>query len=280
MTRQLDPTILRFFTVSRIISPASETCLCKFHIKIEYFLTRRHPPCAQTLSALRFLHQHSPIIHQTTPSPHFPPPSNTTPHTKFQKPAFHGLAYLRPHFPRFHDTPEKTPKASLVPYVPNPILFYGFHYGKVVPEPSSARQIFIVSYPFLSIYIYVYVSSDFLRFTTNPPFIVSYFFIWCFGYAHSRIPYMVWVGFRTAFTDGTGRCELQFIEETVESFNEYIVISTISVWVDFGFCVSDGYIVSSLIQGISRYSSSHSWYLIYISIDQSLGFSFRNILII
>ena len=42
MTRQLDPTILRFFTVSRIISPASETCLCKFHIKIEYFLTRRH----------------------------------------------------------------------------------------------------------------------------------------------------------------------------------------------------------------------------------------------
>ena len=42
MTRQLDPTILRFFTVSRIISPASEMCLCKFHIKIEYFLSRRH----------------------------------------------------------------------------------------------------------------------------------------------------------------------------------------------------------------------------------------------
>ena len=42
MTRQLDPTILRFFTVSRIISPASEMCLCKFHIKIEYFLTHRH----------------------------------------------------------------------------------------------------------------------------------------------------------------------------------------------------------------------------------------------
>ena len=37
MTRQLDPTILRFFTVSRIISPALEMCLCKFHIKIEYF---------------------------------------------------------------------------------------------------------------------------------------------------------------------------------------------------------------------------------------------------
>ena len=42
MTRQLDPTILRFFTVSRIISPASEMCLCKFHIKIEHFLTHRH----------------------------------------------------------------------------------------------------------------------------------------------------------------------------------------------------------------------------------------------
>ena len=42
MTRQLDSTILRFFTVSRIISPASEMCLCKFHIKIEYFLRHRH----------------------------------------------------------------------------------------------------------------------------------------------------------------------------------------------------------------------------------------------
>ena len=37
MTRQLDPTILRFFTVSRIISPASEMCLCKFHIKSRIF---------------------------------------------------------------------------------------------------------------------------------------------------------------------------------------------------------------------------------------------------
>ena len=42
MTRQLDPTILRFFAVSRIISPASETCLCKFHIKSSIFLTHRH----------------------------------------------------------------------------------------------------------------------------------------------------------------------------------------------------------------------------------------------
>lgn len=208
MTRQLDPTILRFFTVSRIISPASEMCLCKFHIKIEYFLRWRHPPCAQTLSALRFLHRHSPIIHQTPPITHFPPPSPTTLHTKFQKPAFHGLAYLRPHFPRFHDTPEKTPKASLVPYVYNTILLCGFHYGEVVPEPSTALRISLVSYLFLSICIYVYVLSDFLRFTTNVPFIVSYFFIWCFGYPHSRIPYMAWVGFRTVFTDGTMGCEV------------------------------------------------------------------------
>ena len=207
MTRQLDPTILRFFTVSRIISPASEIGLCKFHIKIEYFLSHRHPPCAQTASALRFLHQHSPIIHQTTLITHFPPPSSTTSHTKFQKPAFHGLAYLRPHFPRLGDTPEKTSKASLVPYVPTPILLCVFHYGEVVPEPSSAPRISLVSYTFLSIYTYVYVLSDFIRFSANAPFIVSYFFIWCFGYAHSRIPYMAWVGFRTVFTDGTGTVE-------------------------------------------------------------------------
>ena len=161
------------------------------------------PPCAQTLSTLRFLHQALPQPLPTPTITHFPPPSHTTLHTKFQKPAFHGLAYLRPHFLRFRDTPEKTSKASFVPYVPNPILLYVFHYGKVVPEPSSAARISLVSYLFLSIYIYVYVSSYFLRFTANVPFIVSYFFIWCFGYPHSRIPYMGWVGFRTAFTDGT-----------------------------------------------------------------------------
>ena len=150
---------------------------------------------------------------------------------KFQKPAFHGLAYLRPHFPRFRDTPEKTPKASLVPYVPNPILLYGFHYGKVVPEPSSALRISLVSYLFLSIYIYVYVLSYILRFTVNVPFIVSYFFIWCFGYAHSRIPYMDWVGFRTAFTDGTG----------VVKCNLYMMWGIIRLMA-FSFYMSDGYI--------------------------------------
>ena len=131
MTRQLDPTILRFFTVSRIISPASETCLCKFHIKIEYFLTHRHHRARRR--CLRFgsslgtgkITSHPPTII------HFPPPLSTTLHTHFQKPDFLGLAYLRPHFPRFRDTPEKTPKASLVPYVPNPILLCVFHYGNV-----------------------------------------------------------------------------------------------------------------------------------------------------
>ena len=178
MTRQLDPTILRFFTVSRHISPASETCLCKFHIKIEYFLSHRHHRARRR--CLRF--GSSPGIGKIPPNPptiiHFSPPSNTTLHTKFQKPAFHGLAYLRPHFLRFRDTPEKTPKASLVSYVPNPILVYVFHYGEVSLEPSSAPQISLVSYLFLSIYIYVYVLSYILRFIANVPFIVSYFFIW------------------------------------------------------------------------------------------------------
>lgn len=160
---------------------------------------------------------------------HFSPPSNTTLRTKFQKPAFHGLAYLRPHFLRFHDTPEMTPKASFVPYVPNPILLCGFQYGEVLPEPSSATHISLVSYLFLSIYIYVYVLSYILRFTANVPFIVSYFFIWCFGYAHSRIPYMAWVGFRTVFTDGTMGCEVQFIEEMLYGYFVNISLVTFGV---------------------------------------------------
>ena len=141
MTRQLDPTILRFFTVSRIISPASEMCLCKFHIKIEYFLTHLHHRTRRR--CLRFgsstgtgkITSHPPTFI------HFSPPSNTTRHAKFQKQAFHGLAYLRPHFLRFHESPEKTPKASFVPYVPNTILLCVFNYGEVVRETSSAAQI-------------------------------------------------------------------------------------------------------------------------------------------
>ena len=135
MTRQLDPTILRFFTVSRHISPASETCLCKFHIKIEYFLThRRHRARRRCLRFGSFTGTPQITSHPPTII-HFPSPLPTTPNAHFQKPAFHGLAYLRPHFLRFHDTPEKTPKASLVPYVSNLILLCVFHYGKVVPEP-------------------------------------------------------------------------------------------------------------------------------------------------
>lgn len=214
MTRQLDPTILRFFTVSRIISPASETCLCKFHIKIEYFLSRRHPPCAQTLSALRFLQQHSPITHQTPANPSNPPLPPTVTHYsphEVSKASFSRSRISASAFSVISREPETQSKASLVPYVPNPILLCVFHYGEVVPERSSAVQFQLVSYTFLSIYIYVYVLSYILMFTANVPFIVSYFFIWCFGYAHSRIAYMAWVGFRTVFTDGTGRCEVQFI---------------------------------------------------------------------
>ena len=227
MTRQLDPTILRFFTVSRIISPASEMCLCKFHIEIEYFLTRRHPPCAQTLSALRFLPRHWPITHQTHHyNPHFSTIIHYATHAfskaSFSRPRISASAFLA--IPRH---PQNPPKASLVPYVPNHILLCVFHYGEVVPELSSAAHICLVSYTFLSIYTYVYVLSDFLRFSSNVPFIVSYFFIWCFGYPHSRIPYMAWVGFRTAFTDGTGIMKCNFIEETLES--KHMAISLISV---------------------------------------------------
>ena len=154
MTRQLDPTILRFFTVSRIISPASEMCLCKFHIKIEYFLTHRHHRARRR--CLRFgsspgIPQSPTKLKQIHPILHFPPPSYTTLHNRFQKPAFHGLAYLRPHFPRFRDTPEKTPKNSFVPYVPNPILLCVFHYGEVVPEPSSAIQ-----FPLFPIFFFLF----------------------------------------------------------------------------------------------------------------------------
>lgn len=164
MTRQLDPTILRFFTVSRIISPASEMCLCKFHIEIKIFLTRRHPPCAQTLSALRFLPRHCSITHQTH---HYHPHFSTILH--YTTDVFSKASISRPRisasaFPRFRDTLETHSKASLSTYVPNPILLCVFHYGLVSPEPSSALQISLVCYLFLSIYIYVHVLSDFLRF--------------------------------------------------------------------------------------------------------------------
>ena len=135
MTRQLDPTILRFFTVSRIISPASEMCLCKFHIEIENFLTRRHPPCAQTASALRFLPRHSPFTHQTHHyNPHF---TTITHYTKY---VFSKASISRPRisasaFSAIPNLSQNPPKASISPYVPNPILVCEFHYGKVSPEP-------------------------------------------------------------------------------------------------------------------------------------------------
>lgn len=185
-------------------------------------MTRRHPPCAQTLSALRFLPRHSanhfPSTHY---NPYFPTIIHHVPQG-FSKASFSRSRISASAFPRFRDTPEKTPKASLFPYVHNPILLCIFHYGEVVPEPSSAAHISLVSYLFLSIYIYVYVLSYILMFTANVPFIVSYFFIWCFGYPHSRIPYMGWVGFRTAFTDGTIDCEVQFIYDVRRNpFNDF-----------------------------------------------------------
>ena len=165
----------------------------------------RHPPCAQTLSALRFLPRHPPITHQTHHyNPLFPTITHHVPH-EVSKASFSRSRISASAFSAIPRHPRNQLKSQLCSIRSYPILFCVFQYGEVVPEPSSARQIFIVSYPFLSIYIYVYVLSYILRFTANAPFIVSYFFIWCFGYAHSRIPYMAWVGFRTVFTDGTGK---------------------------------------------------------------------------
>ena len=135
MTRQLDPTILRFFTVSRIISPASEMCLCKFHIEIENFLTRRHPPCAQTLSALRFIPRHCPITNQIH---HYNPHFSTILH--YTTDVFSKASISRPRisasaFPAIPNLSQNPPKASISPYVPNPILVCEFHYGKVSLEP-------------------------------------------------------------------------------------------------------------------------------------------------
>ena len=135
MTRQLDPTILRFFTVSRIISPASEMCLCKFHIEIEIFLTRRHQPCAQTLSALRFLPRHSANPFPSTHNYPLSPPSTTTLRTKFQKPAFHGLAYLRPHFLRFRENPKPIKKPALSHTFLTPFCFMYFTTERWCPNP-------------------------------------------------------------------------------------------------------------------------------------------------
>ena len=163
MTRQLDPTILRFFTVSRHISPASEMCLCKFHIKIEYFLSHRHHRARRR--CLRFgsftgTPQFPTIIHN---SPHSTTISHCVPHA-FSKASISRSRISASAFSAISDQPPSLPKASIFPYVYTPILLYGFHCGRVLPEPSSAPQISLVSYLFLSIYTYVHVSSDFLRF--------------------------------------------------------------------------------------------------------------------
>ena len=134
MTRQLDPTILRFFTVSRIISPASEMCLCKFHIKIEYFLSCRHHRARRR--CLRFGSSpgtpHSPI--KPTTITHISPPFSTTPNTYFQKPAFHGLAYLRPHFLRFPTNPHNHQKPALYHTFLTPFWFVNFTTERCYPN--------------------------------------------------------------------------------------------------------------------------------------------------
>ena len=158
MTRQLDPTILRFFTVSRIISPASEMCLCKFHIKIEYFLTHRHHRARRR--CLRF--GSSPGTPQSPIKPttitHFTPPSSTTLRTKFQKPAFHGLAYLRPHFLRFRENPKPSQKPALFHTFLTPFCFVYFTTERWCPNPHPQHR-----FPLFPIFFFLFTHKTMFR---------------------------------------------------------------------------------------------------------------------
>ena len=76
MTRQLDPTILRFFTVSRIISPASGMCLCNFHIKTRIFCddgTHRARRRCLRFGSSHSTSQSSTKLHQFPTFPHHHP---------------------------------------------------------------------------------------------------------------------------------------------------------------------------------------------------------------
>lgn len=151
MTRQLDPTILRFFTVSRHISPASEMCLCKFHIKIEYFLRCRHHRARRR--CLRFGSSHgTPQI--TSPPPtitHISPPSSTTSHKDFQKLAFHGLAYLRPHFRDFATPPKRRQKPALFHTSLTPFCFVYFTTERWCPNPHPRHR-----FPLFPIFFFLF----------------------------------------------------------------------------------------------------------------------------
>lgn len=139
MTRQLDPTILRFFTISRHISPASEMCLCKFHIKTSIFCDdgthRARRRC------LRF--GSSPGTPQIPTVIHNSPHSSTIPHYvphAFSKASISRSCISASAFSAIPRQPETYSKSSHIPYVPNPILLCVFHCGEVMPEPSSAPQ--------------------------------------------------------------------------------------------------------------------------------------------
>ena len=155
MTRQLDPTILRFFTVSRIISPASEMCLCKFHIEIENFLTRRHPPCAQTLSALRFLPRHPPnpppnsskSIHSST-FPHHPPLLSTW---SFKSQIFTVSHICVRIFRDFATPPKRRQKPALSHTFLTPFFFMDFTTERWCPNPHPRHR-----FPLFPIFFFLF----------------------------------------------------------------------------------------------------------------------------
>ena len=218
MTRQLDPTILRFFTVSRHISPASEMCLCKFHIKNEYFLRWRHPPCAQTLSALRFLHRHSPI------PPHHP-----------QFPTFHHHFPLRPtrifksqHFTVSHICVRifrdfrPTPITAKSQYIP--ICIYPYFALWISLRKGGARTfICTTDFPcFLSFSFYLHICPCFVRFFK----------------VLSKCPIHSFIFFHMVFrirsfinpVYGLGRLQNGFHRRTSGLCSIFMAVSLISVW--------------------------------------------------
>ena len=158
MTRQLDPTILRFFTVSRIISPASEMCLCKFHIKIEYFLTHRHHRARRR--CLRFgsstgtgkIPFHPPIII------HFSPPFSLHP-TRIFKSQLFTVSHICVRIFRDSTTPSKRrQKPGLFHTFLTPFCFMDFTTERWCPNPHPRHR-----FPLFPIFFFLFTYMSMFR---------------------------------------------------------------------------------------------------------------------
>ena len=151
MTRQLDPTILRFFTVSRIISPASEMCLCKFHIKIEYFLTHRHHRARRRCLRFGSSTRHSPNHFQPPLSPTFPhhhPPLSTT---VFKSQLFSVSHICVRIFRDFATPPKRRQKPALSHTFLTPFCFMDFTTERWCPNPHPRHR-----FPLFPIFFFLF----------------------------------------------------------------------------------------------------------------------------